>query len=67
MSKEDSKKEKVCLKCRKKLVISDGLLCKKCQLNIKDSGKKIGEGVLAVLVLTGSAIYGASKNKKDSN
>ena len=70
MSKEQNKKEKRCLFCRKKLINNGGIACKRCQLQGKDVGEKVVGGLLAagaVALTVVSALGQANTNNNDKD
>ena len=70
MSKEQNKKEKRCLFCRKKLINNGGIACKRCQLQDKDVGEKVVGGLLAagaVALTVVSALGQANTNNNDND
>ena len=69
MSKEQNKKEKRCLFCRKKLINNGGIACKRCQLQGKDVGEKVVGGILAVgaVALTVASALGQANTTNNDN
>ena len=69
MSKEQNKKEKRCLFCRKKLINNGGIACKRCQLQGKDVGEKVVGGILAAgaVALTVASALGQANTTNNDN
>lgn len=69
MSKEQNKKEKRCLFCRKKLINNGGIACKRCQLQGKDVGEKVVGGLLAAgaVALTVVSALGQANTTNNDN